>query len=110
VGSLLSQHPRAVNDETHPLASLIEVVGLLIEKYEDGQEHWERRGQSQVSTLILCANRGQGTNLDRTNADFRLEKWRVVQSLDSHKRNNSLISHSSPLALRSMRSAWRPER
>ena len=27
-----------------------------------------------------------------------------------HKRNKSLISHSSPLALRSMRSAWRPER
>jgi hypothetical protein len=28
-----------VNDETHSLASLIEVAGLLIEKYEDGQEH-----------------------------------------------------------------------
>jgi len=27
-----------------------------------------------------------------------------------HKRNKSLISHSSPLALRSIRSAWRPER
>jgi HTH-type transcriptional regulator / antitoxin HigA len=25
------------NDETHPLASLMEVVGLLIEKYEDEQ-------------------------------------------------------------------------
>jgi len=24
------------NDESHPLASLMEVVGLLIEKYEDG--------------------------------------------------------------------------
>ncbi len=25
----------AGNDETHPLASLMEVIGLLIEKYED---------------------------------------------------------------------------
>ena len=25
------------NDESHPLASLIEVVGLLIERYEDEQ-------------------------------------------------------------------------
>ena len=25
------------NDESHPLASLMEIVGLLIEKYEDQQ-------------------------------------------------------------------------
>ena len=31
MGNLLSRHARAVNDETHSLASLIEVAGLLIE-------------------------------------------------------------------------------
>lgn len=34
----------------------------------------------------------------------------LKNSIDDHKRNKSLISHSSPLALRSIRSAWRPER
>ena len=34
------------NDESHPLASLMEVVGLLIEKYED--EHVQKLEDSSV--------------------------------------------------------------
>ena len=34
------------NDESHPLASLMEVIGLLVEKYED--EHIPELGESAI--------------------------------------------------------------